>query len=116
MSKVWYPYFQHKNMPAPITVTSAKGVYIELDNGMKLIDGISSWWSVIHGYQHPCLDEAMAKQLDKMSHVMLCGLTHEPAKKLADLLIQITPEPLNHVFYSDSGSVGCEVALKTALQ
>ena len=113
MSKIWYPYFQHKTMPSPLEVSSAKGAYINLKNGQQLLDGISSWWSVIHGYQHPRLDKAMADQLEKMSHMMLCGLTHEPAQKLADLLIQITPDPLKHVFYSDSGSVGCEVALKT---
>tara|TARA_A100001015_G_scaffold213074_1_gene238978 strand:- start:2728 stop:3975 length:1248 start_codon:yes stop_codon:yes gene_type:complete len=116
MSKIWYPYFQHKKMSDPLNVKSAKGVKIQLDNGEELIDGISSWWSVIHGYCHPRLDEAMQRQLSKMSHMMLCGLTHEPAQKLADLLIEITPPSLEHVFYSDSGSVGCEVALKTALQ
>ncbi|RAP29485.1 adenosylmethionine--8-amino-7-oxononanoate transaminase [Candidatus Marinamargulisbacteria bacterium SCGC AG-414-C22] len=116
MSKIWYPYFQHKTMPEPLPVASAKGATIHLKNGQSLIDGISSWWSVIHGYANPVLDEAMKTQLNQMSHMMLCGLTHEPAQQLADTLIDITPPGLNHVFYSDSGSVGCEVALKTALQ
>ena len=98
MSKIWYPYFQHKKMSDPLNVKSAKGVKIKLDNGEELIDGISSWWSVIHGYCHPRLDEAMQRQLSKMSHMMLCGLTHEPAQKLADLLIEITPPKLKHVF------------------
>lgn len=116
MSKIWYPYFQHKHMPTPLEVESAKGVYIKLKDGRQLIDGISSWWAVIHGYQHPRLDMAITSQLKKMSHMMLCGLTHEPAQKLAEKLVEITPPSLKHVFFSDSGSVGCEVALKTALQ
>ena len=116
MSKIWYPYLQHKNMSPPLEVDSAKGVHIKLKNGKSLIGGISSWWSVIHGYSHDTLDNAIKKQLNKMSHMMLCGLTHDPAQKLASKLIEITPDGLEHVFYSDSGSVGCEVALKMALQ
>jgi adenosylmethionine-8-amino-7-oxononanoate aminotransferase len=87
-----------------------------LDDGRVLIDGISSWWSAIHGYCHPELDQALKDQVDKMSHVMLGGLTHDPALKLAEKLVEITPPPLQHVFFSDSGSVGMEVAIKMAIQ
>ena len=103
-------------MDEPLSVASAKGVYINLTNGQHLIDGISSWWCMIHGYRHPELDEAIINQVNKMSHVMLGGLIHEPALKLAEKLINITPCGLNHIFYSDSGSVGVEIALKMALQ
>jgi adenosylmethionine---8-amino-7-oxononanoate aminotransferase len=97
-------------------VKSAQGVYLELENGKKIIDGMSSWWSVIHGYNVPELNEAAAKQLSKMSHVMFGGLTHESAIDLAKTLIEITDENLEHVFFSDSGSVSVEVALKMAFQ
>jgi adenosylmethionine---8-amino-7-oxononanoate aminotransferase len=97
-------------------VKSAKGVYLELENGKKVIDGMSSWWSVIHGYNVPELNEAAAKQLSKMSHVMFGGLTHESAIDLAKTLIDITDESLEHIFFSDSGSVSVEVALKMAFQ
>ena len=105
-----------KKMDEPYKVASAKGVYITLSNGKHLIDGISSWWCMIHGYRHPELDEAIINQVSKMSHVMLGGLTHEPALALAEKLVAITPDGLNHVFFSDSGSVGVEIALKMALQ
>ena len=97
-------------------VTSASGVYLELQNGEKIIDGMSSWWSVIHGYNVPELNKAASEQLSKMSHVMFGGLTHEPAIKLAQTLLSITDDNLEHVFFSDSGSVSVEVALKMAFQ
>ncbi len=97
-------------------VTSASGVYLELDNGTRLIDGMSSWWSVIHGYNVPELNLAATEQLSKMSHVMFGGLTHEPAIRLAQTLLRITDETLEHIFFSDSGSVSVEVALKMAFQ
>lgn len=97
-------------------VKSASGVYLELDNGQKVIDGMSSWWSVIHGYNVPELNAAAAEQLSKMSHVMFGGLTHEPAIRLAQNLLRITDETLEHIFFSDSGSVSVEVALKMAFQ
>lgn len=116
LSEIWYPYTQMKNMEEPYCVDSAKGVYIHLSDGKRLIDGIASWWCVIHGYQHSQLDEALLKQLSKMAHVMLGGLTHETAINLARKLVDITPYGLNHVFYGDSGSVGVEIALKMAMQ
>ena len=97
-------------------VKSASGVYLELENGKKIIDGMSSWWSVIHGYNVLELNVAAQEQLGKMSHVMFGGLTHEPAIKLAQTLLKITDEKLEHIFFSDSGSVSVEVALKMAFQ
>ena len=113
---LWYPYTQMKNLtPYPI-VKKGKGALIYIEDGRKLIDGISSWWSALHGYNHPKLNKAISKQAKKFSHVMLGGLTHKPALKLAEKLVEITPIGLNHVFFSDSGSVAVEVSLKMAIQ
>jgi adenosylmethionine-8-amino-7-oxononanoate aminotransferase len=100
----------------PLVVSSASGVRLRLADGTELIDGMSSWWAAIHGYAHPVLDAAAHDQLGRMSHVMFGGLTHEPAIRLARRLVEITPEPLRHVFLADSGSVSVEVAIKMCLQ
>lgn len=113
---VWHPYGPMPGQVEPLLVESASGVRLRLADGRELIDGMSSWWAAIHGYRHPVLDAAAHKQLDSMSHVMFGGLTHEPAIELARVLVDITPDPLQHVFFSDSGSVSVEVAAKMAVQ
>ena len=102
-------------MPS-LPVISAEGVRLKLADGRELIDGMSSWWCAIHGYRHPALDGAVVEQLGKMAHVMFGGLTHEPAVRLAERLIELAPEGLERVFFADSGSVSVEVAIKLALQ
>jgi adenosylmethionine-8-amino-7-oxononanoate aminotransferase len=113
---VWHPYGPMPGQSTPLLVDSAEGVRLRLADGRSLIDGMSSWWAAIHGYRNPVLDAAARSQLASMSHVMFGGLTHEPAIDLAVKLVEITPEPLQHVFFSDSGSVSVEVAAKMALQ
>lgn len=112
---IWYPYQQMKTMKDPYKIIDAEGVYIYTED-KKLIDSVSSWWSVIHGYKHPVLNEAIKEQVDKFAHVMLGGLTHDPVQKLSDKLAEFLPGDLDYCFFSDSGSVGVEVALKMALQ
>ncbi|MFD3451456.1 adenosylmethionine--8-amino-7-oxononanoate transaminase [Streptomyces sp. NPDC058691] len=117
---VWHPYGPMPGRQEPLVVESAAGVRLRLaepvEGRTELVDGMSSWWSAIHGYNHPVLNEAARGQLDRMSHVMFGGLTHEPAVRLAARLVEITPEPLRHVFLADSGSVSVEVAVKMCLQ
>ncbi len=115
-STLWYPYTQMKQLGELPKMKGGQGVNMHLADGRTLIDGISSWWSVIHGYNHPKLNAALTDQLEQFAHVMLGGITHAPALQLADTLVGITPEGLNHVFFSDSGSIGVEVALKMAIQ
>ncbi|MGW1883858.1 adenosylmethionine--8-amino-7-oxononanoate transaminase [Streptomyces sp. NPDC001970] len=117
---VWHPYGPMPGRTDPLVVESASGVRLRLAEPAygqrELVDGMSSWWSAVHGYNHPVLNEAARGQLDRMSHVMFGGLTHEPAVRLATRLVEITPEPLRHVFLCDSGSVSVEVAVKMCLQ
>jgi len=113
---IWHPYSAMDSGLPVYPVESARGVRIKLADGRELIDGMSSWWCAIHGYNHPVMNTALTKQLDSMAHVMFGGLTHEPAVDLAEKLVQITPEPMQSVFFADSGSVSVEVAMKMAIQ
>ncbi|MGA9871538.1 MAG: adenosylmethionine--8-amino-7-oxononanoate transaminase [Rhodococcus sp. (in: high G+C Gram-positive bacteria)] len=113
---VWHPYGGFPASTAPLIVVSAEGVRLRLSDGHELVDGMSSWWAAVHGYRHPVLDAAARDQLGLMSHVMFGGLTHEPAVRLAELLVSITPDGLDTVFFADSGSVSVEVAVKMCIQ
>ncbi len=113
---VWHPYAPLQGAHPPLPVRAAHGVRLQLEDGRKLIDGMSSWWSAIHGYNHPLLNAAVSSQLETMAHVMFGGLTHRPAAELAARLVRITPAPLQSVFLCDSGSVSVEVAIKMAIQ
>ena len=111
LKHIWHPYSSLTQPIPPLHVESAKGVEIHLKDGTTLIDGMASWWSAIHGYNHPALNKAAKDQIDNMSHVMFGGLTHDPAIALCQQLINITPETLTKVFLSDSGSVAVDVAM-----
>jgi adenosylmethionine-8-amino-7-oxononanoate aminotransferase len=113
---VWHPYSAIGADLPVFPVESAQGVRLKLSDGRELIDGMSSWWSVIHGYNHPKINQAIARQTEQMAHVMFGGLTHRPAVELAKRLIELTPAALDTLFFSDSGSVAVEVAMKMAIQ
>ena len=113
---LWHPYASAPDDGPLYAVRGASGTRLTLEDGRELIDGMSSWWAAIHGYRHPVLDAALHDQAAKFAHVMFGGLTHEPAVELAELLVSVTPVELTRVFFSDSGSVAVEVAIKMALQ
>jgi adenosylmethionine-8-amino-7-oxononanoate aminotransferase len=113
---VWHPYAPASHTGPLFEVVAAQGTRLRLADGREVVDGMSSWWAAIHGYGHPVLDAALKEQVDRFAHVMFGGLTHAPAVELAELLVEITPEPLQRVFFADSGSVAVEVALKMAVQ
>src|SRR5690348_6156849 len=116
LDHLWLPYTQMKTAPAPLLVKRTEGCRIILDDGRVLIDGIASWWTACHGYNHPRIAAAIRHQLDEMPHVMFAGLAHEPAARLAARLAALLPGDLERVFFSDSGSVAVEIALKIARQ
>lgn len=116
MQALWRPYTQMKREPSPLEAVRTQGCIIELSDGRQLVDGIASWWTACHGYNHPHIRQAVAAQLERMPHVMFGGLTHDPAERLAQRLTALLPGDLGHVFFTESGSVSVEVALKMAIQ
>ena len=113
---IWHPYANIPNKVPTYHVESAEGVYLNFKNGARIIDGMSSWWCMIHGYNHVYINDAIKSQIDKVSHLMFGGLTHKPAIDLCEKLINLTPKGLDRVFFADSGSVSVEVSLKMAIQ
>ena len=113
---LWHPYTQMLTAPAPLAIMRGEGVWLYTEDGRRILDGISSWWVNIHGHSHPKLNAALAAQARELEHVVFAGCTHRPAVELAERLIEILPQGLSRVFYSDNGSTAVEVALKLALQ
>jgi len=113
---LWHPFTQSGSDPAPLRVRRAEGVILELEDGRRIIDAISSWWVNLHGHAHPAISAAIAEQAARLEHVLFAGFTHEPAEELAARLGKIAPPGLRHVFFSDDGSTAVEVALKMAVQ
>lgn len=113
---IWRPYCQMKTARPPLPVVATKGSRLVLEDGRELVDGLASWWTACHGYNHPHIAEALRTQIDRMPHVMFGGLAHEPAYRLATRLAKLLPGALNHVFFAESGSVSIEIAMKMALQ
>ena len=113
---VWHPYTQMATAPAPLEIARGEGVYLYTEDGRKILDGISSWWVNIHGHSHPKLNAALAAQAQKIEHVLFAGCTHAPAVELAEKLVEVLPDGLTRIFYSDNGSTAVEVALKMAVQ
>ena len=116
LDRLWLPYCQMQTAPSPLVATRTEGVRIYLEDGRCLIDGTSSWWTACHGYNHPHIRESVSHQLETMPHVMLGGLVHDPVITLTERLTKLLPDPLNRVFYSESGSVSVEIGMKMALQ
>ena len=116
INRIWLPYCQMQTAPPALVAVRTDGVRIYLEDGRCLIDGMASWWTACHGYNHPHIREAVARQLETMPHVMLGGLVHDPVVKLTGRLAELLPGSLSHVFYSESGSVAVEIAMKMALQ
>ncbi len=112
----WHPYTQHGLEDAPLPVASARGATLTLDDGRQILDAISSWWAILHGHGEPAIASAIAKQASELDHVLFAGATHEPAVRLAERLVEVTPAGLERVFYSDDGSTAVEVALKIVVQ
>ena len=113
---LWHPFTQEGTDPPPLSIRSAKGVFLETTDGRQILDAISSWWVNIHGHAHPLIAEAIAEQASRLEHVLFAGFSHEPAEELAARLAKIVPGPLRHIFFSDDGSTAVEVALKLAVQ
>ncbi len=116
LAHLWLPYAQMKTVAPPLAVARTEGCRIVLEDGRALIDGVASWWTACHGYNHPHIRDAVSRQLERMPHVMFAGLAHEPAASLATRLARLLPGDLDHVFFSESGSVAVEIALKMAVQ
>ena len=114
-SPVWHPYTQHALLPEMTRIARSEGAYLYTEDGRRLIDAISSWWIVTHGHRHPAIVRAIQEQADRLDQIIFAGYTHEPAEHLARRLVALTPDGLDHVFFSDSGSTSVEVALKMAL-